>query len=234
MPMPAAPAIPAEAAESPTPGRSQRARARRVALAGAVVVALLALLPVLATRPWRSAPPRSDAPASAPGQPAPVAEPPAVTPDAPTAESLPSAPPSEAAAGSTGPADAPRQEAAAERAAPPSAVDAVALVDRFWRAYQARDPNGLRALFAPEAVPAGKVLDVDPTGGGALVSPATSLEAKPVGDRVAVRVPFVLSTHDDRGRAIRRQGVATWEIAMRDGAPRIVALATESRPAARR
>jgi len=226
MPMPAPPAIPVGAAESPTLERSRRAR--RLALAGAVAVAVLVLLPVLATRPWRSAPRPSDAPP----QPAPVAEPPAV-PNAP-AESLPSAPPSEAAAGSTEPAAAPPEEVAAERAAPPSAVDAVALVDRFWRAYQARDPKGLRALFAPEAAPSGKVLDMDPTGRGALVSPTTSLEAKPVGDRVAVRVPIVLSTHDDRGRAVRRHGVATWEIAMRDGAPRIVALATESGPVTRR
>ena len=33
---------------------------------------------------------------------------------------------------------------------------------------------------------------------------------------------------------VRRQGVATWEIATRDGAPRIVALGAESAPAPRR
>jgi hypothetical protein len=49
-----------------------------------------------------------------------------------------------------------------------------------------------------------------------------------------VRVPFLLSTHDDHGRAVRRQGVATWEIAMRDGNPRIVGLASEAGPVPRR
>jgi len=42
------------------------------------------------------------------------------------------------------------------------------------------------------------------------------------------------TTHEDRGRALRRQGVATWEIAPRDGTPRIVALGAESAPAPRR
>jgi ketosteroid isomerase-like protein len=110
----------------------------------------------------------------------------------------------------------------------------VELVDRFWRAYQARDPDGVRALFAPDAVPEGKILDVDPTGGGALVEPAARLEAKPVGDSVTVRVPFQLTTRDDHGRTVRRQGVATWQIAMRDGSPRIVALASEPGPVPRR
>src|SRR5262249_35194087 len=119
-------------------------------------------------------------------------------------------------------------------APPPTAAEAVELVDRFWRAYEARDSQGLQSLFAPEAIPAGKILDVDPTGRSALVEPAPHFEAKPVGDRVTVRVPFLLNTHDDHGRAIRRQGVATWEIATRDGGPRIVALATESTPVARR
>jgi len=51
---------------------------------------------------------------------------------------------------------------------------------------------------------------------------------------VTVRVPFQLNTHDDRGRPVRRQGVATWQIARRDGEPRIVALEAESRPVPRR
>jgi hypothetical protein len=55
-----------------------------------------------------------------------------------------------------------------------------------------------------------------------------------VGDRVAVRVPFLLTTHDDRGRPVRRQGVASLQVATRDGGPRIVALSAESGPVARR
>jgi len=47
-------------------------------------------------------------------------------------------------------------------------------------------------------------------------------------------VPFQLNTHDDRGRPVRRQGVATWQIARRDGEPRIVSLEAESRPVPRR
>ena len=92
----------------------------------------------------------------------------------------------------------------------------------------------MRALFAPDAVPAGPVLDLDPTGGGALVTPTDRFEAKPVGDRVTVRVPFLLSTHDDRGRTVRRQGVASMQVAMRDGAPRLVGLSAESGPVPRR
>ena len=117
---------------------------------------------------------------------------------------------------------------------PPSASEALALVDRFWRAYEARDRDGVRALFAPEAVPTVDVLNVDPLGSGALVTPAPEVEAKPAGDRVTVRVPFQLSTHDDRGRPVRRQGVATWQIARRDGEPRIISLEAESGPVPRR
>jgi hypothetical protein len=120
------------------------------------------------------------------------------------------------------------------RARHSAAPSAVGVVCRFWRAYQARHPDGLRALFAPEAIPTGKTLDVDPTGGDTLVEPVARFEEKPVGDRVTVRISFLLSTHDDRGRAVRRQGVATWEIAPRDRAPRIVALGAESAPAPRR
>jgi len=120
------------------------------------------------------------------------------------------------------------------RVPPPSALDAVTLVDRFWRAYGARDADAVRALFAPGAAPTGPVLDVDPTGGGALVTPSSGIEAKPVGDRVTVRVPFQLNTHDDRGRPVRRQGVASVQVATRDGSPRIVALSAESGPVPRR
>ena len=75
---------------------------------------------------------------------------------------------------------------------------------------------------------------MDPLGGGALVTPAPEVEAKPAGDRVTVRVPFQLNTHDDRGRPVRRQGVATWQIARRDGELRIVALEAETGPVPRR
>jgi general secretion pathway protein A len=222
-PMPSPPPDAGLAAEEAPDTAAPRARRRRLVLAAAAA-ALLALVPLLATRPWRRA---------APPPPASVAKapPPAEVP--PTPETIP---PSADAGAHTGDTIAlePPEPAPPPRVPPPSTLEAVDVVDRFWRAYEARDPEAVRALFAPDAIPDGKILDVDPTGGGALVQPAERLEAKPVGDRVTVRVPFLLSTHDDRGRAVRRQGVATWEIAMRDGSPRIVSLASEAGPVPRR
>jgi general secretion pathway protein A len=223
-PMPSPPADAGLAAEEAADAAAPRARRRRLALAAAAVL-LLALVPLLATRPWQrpapppraqlaEAPPPAEIPPT-PGTIAPSADAGTHTGDTIALEPVPEATP-------------PR------RVPPPSTLEAVDVVDRFWRAYQARDPDAVRALFAPDAIPAGKILDVDPTGSGALVQPADRLEAKPVGDRVTVRVPFLLSTHDDHGRAVRRQGVATWEIAMRDGNPRIVGLASEAGPVPRR
>jgi general secretion pathway protein A len=211
-PMPPAPpghpdAEPAEAPRHPT------ITGRRL-VGAAIALGLLALIPVLATRPWRGGPER--APERVP-----------TTLASPAVPTPPTTPP-------TPPAPEPAEESPPPHAAPPSALDAIALVDRFWQAYGARDGESLRALFAPEAAPTGPVLDVDPTGGGALVSPAETIEAKPAGDRVTVRVPFVLSTRDDRGRPVRRQGVASLQVAMREGAPRIVALSADSGPVPRR
>src|SRR5262249_52816207 len=169
----------------------------------------------LAIRPRHSPPPPPPPP---PGPPptGPPPAPPVASPEPPATE----------------PEPPPRSTKTAE--APPSASEALALVDRFWRAYEARDRDGVRALFAPDAVPAGDVLDVDPLGSGALVTPSPEVEAKPAGDRVTVRVLFQLNTKDQRGRPVRRQGVATWQIARRDGEPRIVAMEAETTPVARR
>ena len=217
-PMPEPPPVTEEPAEAAAEQRSRRP-ARRVALAAAAV-ALIALVPLLAT--LRRTPP-----------PSPVDVTPATPPSAPVAEPSPEPPPTEAAVTTTTVPEA-EPDTIAGRVPPPSALDAVTLVDRFWRAYGARDADAVRALFAPDAAPTGPVLDVDPTGGGALVTPSSGIEAKPVGDRVTVRVPFQLSTHDDRGRPVRRQGVASVQVATRDGAPRIVALSAESGPVPRR
>jgi general secretion pathway protein A len=196
-----------ETAPRPAPGW------QRMALVAAGVTAA-SLLALLAIRPWHSPPPPAPPPATAPAVPPPP--PPVASPEPPAPE----------------PGPPPRSTKTAE--APPSASEALALVDRFWRAYEARDRDGVRALFAPDAVPAGDVLNVDPLGSGALVTPAPEVEAKPAGDRVTVRVPFQLNTKDQRGRPVRRQGVATWQIARRDGEPRIVALEAETTPAPRR
>jgi type II secretory pathway predicted ATPase ExeA len=213
-PMPSPPPDAGLEFEQASAAAAPRARGRQLALVAAAVAAL-ALIPLLAIRPWQRAALPPAVPAAVPVPPAPE----------PTPETVPDTAPEE---------PAPANAGLPQRAAPPSTLDAVDVVDRFWRAYQARDPAGVRALFAPDAIPEGKILELDPTGGGALVEPAARLEAKPVGDRVTVRVPFLLTTHDDHGRAVRRQGVATWEIAMRDGTPRIVALASESGPVPRR
>ena len=212
MPRPPADALRIE----PTAGEASArvARRRTIALAAAGVVAASALA-LLAIRPWHAPPP---APEPVPATPPPPAAPPSPVESA--------APPE------TQPEPAPPTAKTVEP--PPSASEALALVDRFWRAYEARDRDGVRALFAPEAIPTVDVLNVDPLGSGALVTPAPEVEAKPAGDRVTVRVPFQLNTHDDRGRPVRRQGVATWQIARRDGEPRIVALEAESRPVPRR
>jgi hypothetical protein len=158
---------------------------------------------------------------AAPGPAIPVPAAPAPTPPEPVATATTAPEPAE-------------EPGAPARVAPPSALDAIALVDRFWHAYGARDADAVRALFAPDATPTGPVLDVDPTGGGALVTPAPGIEAKPVGDRVTVRVPFLLSTRDERGRTVRRQGIASLQVAMRDGSPRIVGLEAETGPLPRR
>jgi type II secretory pathway predicted ATPase ExeA len=218
---------PAPGAEHPTePGEEEESRRppRRLALAAAVV-ALIALVPLLTTLLRRGAPPPPAVDVTPTTPAPPVAEPPA-EPDVATA-------PTEAAVTTTTVPE-PETDAIATRVAPPSALDAITLVDRFWRAYGARDADAVRALFAPDAAPTGPVLDVDPTGGGALVTPASGIEAKPVGDRVTVRVPFQLSTHDDRGRPVRRQGVASVQVATREGSPRIVALSAEAGPVPRR
>lgn len=224
-PMPDPLAIPDAAAESPAGGAPARSAGRRLALA-AIAVAGLALVPVLATRPWRSAPPPTLTVTP------PRVEPEATPEPAPTVPAAPAPAPPEAVATTTPePAEEP---VAPARVAPPSALDAIALVDRFWQAYGARDADAVRALFAPDATPTGPVLDLDPTGGGALVTWAPGIEAKPVGDRVTVRVAFLLSTRDDRGRTVRRQGIASLQVAMRDGSPRIVGLAAETGPVPRR
>ena len=237
MPAPSREPIPSAAPSEPAAPGAEPARPRRMALV-ATAVALLALLPLLATRLRREDTPVPVTPQSAPPEtaPAPAAPPTeaAATPETtrPAPPPAPVAPEPTAATTPTFPPDVP--VAATPRPAAPTALDAIAVVDRFWQAYETRDTDGLRALFAPDAMPAGAVLDVDPMGSGALVTPSGRIEAKPVGDRVTVRVPFQLNTRDGRGRAVRRQGVASLQVAMHDGTPRIVSLAADAAPVPRR
>ena len=207
--------------------RRARGSARRLALAAAAV-ALLALVPLLATRPWRDrrrrlAPevrarrrlPSRHLP-TAPGRSAPSADAGTHTGDrsrrsrcrrparpAPRSCRPPRSKPSTSSIASGAPT----------RRATPTRCARCSRPTRFRRARSSTSTRRAAARWC---------------------TPADRLEAKPVGDRVTVRVPFLLSTHDDRGRAVRRQGVATWQIAMRDGNPRIVALAREAGPVPRR
>ena len=137
-PMPRPPTEPIDLEPAGEPGPQPGARRRRIALAAAGVAAASALA-LLAIRPSRSPPPPAPVPAEPPAT-APTVPPPVASPEPTTPEPTP------------GPPEAPPD-------APPSALEALALVDRFWRAYEARDRDGVRALFAPEAVPTGDVLE---------------------------------------------------------------------------
>src|SRR5215475_6918374 len=152
-PMPRAPAD--ELCIEPTaeegPPRASRRRTIALAVAGVAAASALALL---AIRPWHSPPPPAPEPVAPPTT-LPAPPPPAVPPA--TVESA--APPE--------PEPEPAPPTAKTVEPPPSASEALALVERFWRAYEARDRDGVRALFAPEAIPTVDVLNVDPLGGGA-------------------------------------------------------------------
>ena len=133
------------------------ARRRRLALAAAAVL-LLALVPLLATRPWqRPAPPPRAQVAEAPP---PVEIPPTPRTIAPSADAG-------THTGDTIALEPVPETTPPRRVPPPSTLEAVDVVDRFWRAYQARDPDAVRALFAPDAIPAGKVPRPRPDGGAA-------------------------------------------------------------------
>ena len=138
-PMPSPPADAGRAAEEAADAAAPRARRRRLALAAAAVL-LLALVPLLATRPWqRPAPPPRAQVAEAPP---PVEIPPTPGTIAPSAD----------AGTHTGDTIAlePVPEATPpRRVPPPSTLEAVDVVDRFWRAYQARGSRrGARAVRA--------------------------------------------------------------------------------------
>ena len=193
----------------------------------------IALVPLLATRPWRGdatvppAPRRAAATPASAGRPEPR---PRRTPS--RAASRPVA--TRADGAGEPPRRSPRDVPAARASRRPrrstrsrSSIASGRPTTRVTPTRCARSSRPTRRRPAP-------VLDVDPTGGGALVTPGAGIEAKPVGDRVTVRVPFQLSTRDDRGRAVRRQGVASLQVATHDGDARIVALAAESGPVPRR
>jgi type II secretory pathway predicted ATPase ExeA len=124
----------------------------------------------------------------------------------------------------------PVQPAAADLV--PTAAEALAVVDAFRRAYEARDPARLSALLAPDAVENGHV-------GGARVAQAharllAGLEdvaylqpdarLRPRADGVEVDAPFVIRYRDRDGHAGELRGTEVWHIARRHGVARIVRL----------
>src|SRR5262245_40248725 len=122
-PMPEPPPVTEQPAEPAAP-RPSRRTARRVALA-AVAVTLIALVPLLAPLRRGAPPPPRGSDGAETGPPN--------TPAPQTTEPMAAERPDEPAPGESAP-DEP-SPAPPARVAPPSALDAVTLVDRFWRAY---------------------------------------------------------------------------------------------------
>jgi general secretion pathway protein A len=108
---------------------------------------------------------------------------------------------------------------------PPSAVEALDVVDAFRRAAERRDYPKLRALLAPDAaaddVTADYVKRFPRTGAMSWSQPRADVE--PMGERVTVHAPFVITYRNENGRPVEMRGSAAWEIARRDGTPMIVA-----------
>src|SRR5262249_14862358 len=108
---------------------------------------------------------------------------------------------------------------------PPSAVEALDLVDAFRRAAERRDFTKLRTLLADDvtahAVTADSERRLPRTGAVTWNQPRADVE--PQGERVEVRAPFVITYRNAQGRPVEMRGSAAWEIGRRDGAPIILA-----------
>ena len=128
--------------------------------------------------------------------------------------------------------EAPRVAAAPARPREPLPTPGEALdaVDAFRRAYEARDTAAIEEL-----------VDFEPTAGGvrfgavapdvrvldrledvAYLQPAAQVEAR--GDAMEVRTSFEIRYRDRAGGTGDARGTAVWEVARRDGTPRIVGL----------
>ncbi|MFN8546079.1 MAG: AAA family ATPase [Candidatus Binatia bacterium] len=117
----------------------------------------------------------------------------------------------------------------------PSAAEAVAVVDEFRLAWEARSVERLRRVLAPEvAVGSRHGADAFVAGWTALftrvdevvwLQPTTRVE--PSGTRVAVRAPFALRFRERDGAPREVRGSGVWEVERVDGQARIVRIPDE-------
>jgi hypothetical protein len=150
-----------------------------------------------------------------------------------------SAPPTpEPAPGPVASVPAPRPVVAAAPEPLPTPSEALALVDAFRHAYEARDAAALLPLLAVDAeerdrrgkldVVAAHARLLDALEAVDYAQPNARLEPRP--GSIEVRAPFVLRFRDPSGRGGEVRGSAAWRIARRDGVPRIIALRRELAP----
>jgi hypothetical protein len=120
----------------------------------------------------------------------------------------------------------------------PTPSEALALVDAFRHAYEARDATALLPLLAVDAEERDRRGKLDVVAAHARL--LDSLEAvdyaqpgarlEPRAGSIEVQAPFVLRFRDPSGRGGEVRGSAAWRIARRDGVPRIIALRRELAP----
>ena len=119
----------------------------------------------------------------------------------------------------------------------PTPGEALDIVDAFRRMYEARDAAAVEGLLAFDATEGGaaRLAAVAPDVPAlaqlaevAYLQPAAQVE--PHGTAMEVRAPFVIRYRDLTGRTGVARGTAVWQVARRDGAPRIVGLARALAP----
>ena len=128
----------------------------------------------------------------------------------------------------------PRQPAREPLPTPGEALDAV---DAFRRAYEARDAAAVEGLLALDATQGGTgrlaaiapdVRALDRLEDVAYLQPAAQVEAR--GPAMEVRTSFEIRYRDRAGHTGALRGTAVWQVARRDGTPRIVGLSRALAP----
>ncbi len=115
---------------------------------------------------------------------------------------------------------------------PVSSGEATAVIDAFRAAFDARDADALRALFAADAVENGRgdrerIASTYRTQFGSLDEvryTLAHLAVEPRGERADVRSPFVIDYRAPSGASGEIRGEAEWHLERREGRPLIVAL----------
>jgi type II secretory pathway predicted ATPase ExeA len=119
----------------------------------------------------------------------------------------------------------------------PTASEALDAVDAFRRAYEAKDTAAVEDLLALEATGGGvgrlaavapDVRVLDQLEDVTYLQPAAQVE--PRGAAMEVRTSFEVRYRDRTGRTGELRGTAVWQVARRDGAPRIVGVARALAP----